>query len=142
MLSSTNCAILAASYVSRSAGHFPSSAIVEGKRQFRFSILRVAADCIHCTRGKRRPALSPCQYFLAFTASLGHTSMHVEAVNSPLLRLDTCPSLQGRSEQRPHVGIPLAMFHSDTSVGLPPLLVAGSVALDSSLLTHSNLLAT
>ncbi len=68
--------------------------------------------------------------------------MHEEAVSSPLLRLDTCPSLQGRSEQGPRVGIPLAMFHSDTSVGLPPLLVAGSVALDSSSLTHSNLLAT
>ncbi len=69
--------------------------------------------------------------------------MHEEAVSSPLLLLDTCPSLQGRSEQGgPRVGIPLAMFHSDTSVGLPPLLVAGSVALDSSSLTHSNLLAT
>ncbi len=45
MLSSTNCAILAAGNVSRSAGHFPSSAAVEGKRQFRFSPLRVAADC-------------------------------------------------------------------------------------------------
>ncbi len=44
MLSSANCAILSAG-ISRSAGHFPSSVAVEGKRHFRFSPLRVAAGC-------------------------------------------------------------------------------------------------
>ncbi len=74
MLSSTNCAILAAGSASRSTDHFPSSATVEGKRHFRFSPLRVAADFRHCTHGKWRPAFSPAPVFpaLDFTASLGH----------------------------------------------------------------------
>ncbi len=59
MLSSTNCAILAAGNVSRSAGHFLSSAAVESKRHFRFSPLRVAAGCRLCTREKGCSALSP-----------------------------------------------------------------------------------
>ncbi len=97
MLSSTNCAILAAGSASRSTDHFPSSATVEGKRHFRFSPLRVAADFRHCTRGKWRPAFSPVPVFpaLDFTASLGHASMHKDAVSSPPLRPEACPSLMG-----------------------------------------------
>ncbi len=47
----------------------------------------------------RRDALGfpPASVFpaLAFTASLGHASTHEDTVSSPLLRLGSCPSLQG-----------------------------------------------
>ncbi len=94
MLSSTNCTILAASDISRSTGHFPSSATVGGKRHFRFSALIVAAGCRYCTCGKGRPALSP-SVIISFTASLGHAFMHEDTVSSTLLQSDSCPSLQG-----------------------------------------------
>ncbi len=95
MLSSANCAILAAGNVLRSAGHFPSSAAVEGKRHFRFSPLRVAAGFVHARRDVQR--FPPASIFpaLAFTASLGHASTHEDGVSSPLLRPSSCPSLQG-----------------------------------------------
>ncbi len=76
--------------VSRSADHFPSSSTVEGTRHLRFSPHRVAAGCRHCACGKGHPALSPMSVFpaLAFMASLGHASMHEDAVSSPLLLPD------------------------------------------------------
>ncbi len=63
MLFYTNCAILAAGNVSRSVGHFPSSADIEGKRHFRFSPLRVAAGCRY-TRDGTSSAFAPRQYSL------------------------------------------------------------------------------
>ncbi len=108
LLSSANCAILVAGNVSRSAGYFPSSAAVEGKRHFRFSPCRLlqVAGFVHARRDVQR--FPPRQYFLSLSSG-------------------------GRSEQGPRVGIPLDTFHSATSVGLPQYLEgpAGSVALDS-----------
>ncbi len=127
MLFSTNYAILAAGNVSRSTGHFPSSAAVEGKRHFRFSPIKVAAGCRLYTREKGSPALYPCiiipcPHLYGLVRSRLHARGRCEL-----------PSW-GRSERGPHVGIPLDTFHSATSVGLPPFLEGptGSVALDSS----------
>ncbi len=74
MLSSANCAILAAENVSRCAGHFPSSAAVEGKRHFKFSPLRVAAGFRLCTHEKGCPGLSlhvsiPCPHIYGLVRS-------------------------------------------------------------------------
>ncbi len=137
MLSSTNCAILAARDVLRSAGHFPSSATVEGKRHFRFSPLRVAAGCRHCTRGKGRPALSPCvSISCPCLYGLIRSCLHARGcceLSSASAGYMSLPS-RGRSERGPRIGIPLDMFHPASSVSLPPYLEgpAGSVALDSS----------
>ncbi len=83
MLSSTICAILATGNVLRSAGHFPSSAAVEGKRHFRFSPLRVAAGCRLCTRKKGRVGLSPhvsipCPRLYGLIRSRLHARGHCE----------------------------------------------------------------
>ncbi len=137
MLFYTNCAILAAGNVSRSAGHFPSSADIEGKRHFRFSPLRVAAGCRLCTRETGRPAPSPhvsipCPRLYSLIRSRLHAQGCCE-LSSASAGFMSLPS-GGRSERGPHVCIPLDTFHSATSVGLPLYLEGptGSVALDSS----------
>ncbi len=128
---------LAAGCASRSAGYFPSSATVEGKRHFRFSLLRVAAGCRHCTHRKGCPALSPhisisCPCLYGLIGSCLHARGRCELSSASA----GCMSLPSgrRSEWGPRVGIPLDMSHSATSVGLPPYLEgpAGSVTLDSS----------
>ncbi len=137
MLSSANCAILAAGNVWRSAGHFPSSAAVEGKRHFRFSPLRVATGCRLRTRKKERPGLSPhvsipSPRLYGLIRSHLHARGHCELFSASA---GFMPLPSGvRSERGPHVGIPLDAFHSVASVGLPPYLEgsAESVALDSS----------
>ncbi len=76
MLSSANCAILAAGNVSRSAGHFPSSAAVEGKWHSNPSELLQVAGFVHARRDTQGfPSVSVFPA-LAFTASLGHASTH------------------------------------------------------------------
>ncbi len=137
MLSSANCAILAVGNVSRSAGHFPSSAAVGGKRHFKSSPLRVATGCRLCTCKKGRPGLSllvsiPCPRFYGLIRSHLHARGRCEH-SSASAGFMSLPS-GGLSEQGPHVGIPLDTFHPVTPVGLPPYLEgsAGSVALDSS----------
>ncbi len=92
---------------------------------FLSSELLQVADIVHA--GRDVQPFPPTSVFpaLAFTASLVHVSMHEDAVSSPLLQPDACPS---------RVSIYLDMSHSATSVGLPPYLEgpAGSVTLDSS----------
>ncbi len=126
MLSSAKCAILAAGNVLRSAGHFPSSAAVEGK-----------SCCRLCTCEKGRPALSPrinipCSCLYGLIRSRLHARGWCE-LSSASAEFMSLPS-GGRSERGPHIGIPLDTFHSATSVGLPPSLErsAESVTLDSS----------
>ncbi len=137
MLSSANCAILAAGNVWRSTGHFPSSAAVEGKRHFRFSPLRVATGCRLRTRKKERPGLSP-HVSIPSPRLYGLIRSHLHARGRCELFSASAgfmPLPSGvRSERGPHVGIPLDAFHSVASVGLPPYLEGSveSVALDSS----------
>ncbi len=48
---------------------------------------------------------------LAFTASLGHAPTHEDAVSSPLLRLGSCPFLQGDVQSGDHTLVsPLIHF--------------------------------
>ncbi len=57
---------------------------------------------------------------LTFTTSLGHASMHEDAVSSPLLRPDACPSLQGDIQSGDPVLVsPLICL---TPLPLPPYL--------------------
>ncbi len=99
------------------------------------SELQQVAGFVHSRRDAQGFPSTSVFPALAFTASLGHAPTHEDAVRSPLLRLGSCPSLQGNVQSRdPHVGIPLDTFHPVTPVGLPPYLEgsSGSVALDSS----------
>ncbi len=129
MLSSTNCATLTARGTSRSTGHFPLLATVEGKRYSRFSPRRFAAGCRQCTRSKGCISC-PCLYGLI--RSYLHTRGHCE-LSSTSTKCISLPS-GGRSERGPRVGIPLELFYSATSVSLPSHLEgpAKSVALGPS----------
>ncbi len=62
---------------------------------FLSSELLQVADIVHA--GRDVQPFPPTSVFpaLAFTASLVHASMHEDAVSSPLLQPDACPSLQG-----------------------------------------------
>ncbi len=113
-----------------------SSAAVEGKRHFRFSSLRVATGCRLCTHEKGHTELSPRVSILCPRVyGLIRSHLHAQGCCEFSSASTGFMSLHsgGRSEQGPHVGIPLKTFHSVTSVGLPPCLEgsAGSVALDS-----------
>ncbi len=110
ILSSTDCAIPAARCVSRSAGHFPSSAIVKGRRHFRFSPLRVAACCRYCSHGKGHPAPSPrvsfscpCLYSLIMSRLRARGRFKL---SSGLVGHMSLPS-GGRSEGDPVLASPL-----------------------------------
>ncbi len=59
------------------------------------SDLLQVADIVHAERDAQRFHSASVSPALAFTASLGHASMHEDSVSFPPLRPDTCPSLQG-----------------------------------------------
>ncbi len=59
------------------------------------SELLQVSDILHMVRDTQRFTPASVSPALAFTASLGHASMHEDAVSSPLLRPDSCPSLHG-----------------------------------------------
>ncbi|KAF4112517.1 hypothetical protein G5714_007312 [Onychostoma macrolepis] len=79
---------------------FGISSTVRDTSGFLRSELLQVADIVQAVRDAQR--FPPASVFpaLAFTASLGHASMHEDAVSSPLLRPDACPSLQGDAQSR------------------------------------------
>ncbi len=91
--------------VSRSAGDFPSSAAVGGKRHFKFSPLRVATGCRLCTLEKGRPGLSlhvsiPCPRFYGLIRSCPHTRGRCE-ISSASAGFMSLPS--GERSEHSHV---------------------------------------
>ncbi len=75
------------------------------------SELLQVADIVHAVRDAQCFPPASVSPALTFMASLGHASMHEDAVSSPLLRPDACLSLQGDVQSRdPMLVSPLICF--------------------------------